>query len=69
MKHPTIEDAKRLAQKYEKDGIIIFHINFSERDEKGGWGYASYGKNKSLCEAVKSLADQMADGVFVNIQK
>lgn len=69
MEHPTVEDARKIAEKYGKDGVIVFHINFSDRDKKAGWGYASYGKNKSLCDAIKSLADQMVDGVFVNIQK
>jgi hypothetical protein len=64
MEHPTVEDAKKIAEKYNKDGVIVFHINFSDRDKKAGWGYASYGSNKALCQATRKLADQMADSVF-----
>lgn len=64
MPEPTVEDAKKLAQKYGKDGVIIFHFKFHRADKEGGWGYASYGKNKNLCKRVKRLADLMADAVF-----
>lgn len=55
MNNPNLNDAKNLAQKYDKDIVVIFHI------DKEKFGYASYGNNKKLCKKAKSVADLCFD--------
>lgn len=52
MSNPTIKDAKSLAIKYDKNGIIIFHMR-----PDGQFGYTSYGTDRVLCQATRKLAD------------
>lgn len=52
---PTVNDAKALAKKYGKDGIVIFHVSFAN----GTQGYASYGKSPALCATMARVADEM----------
>lgn len=62
-KHPTKEDARNLAEKYGKDGIIIFHFNWSQ------FGYVSYGKTKELCAAIKTVADKLYRVITKYVEK
>jgi hypothetical protein len=57
MSNPTIADAKAVAKKHGKDGIIIFHLDKS----KGVFGYASYGRDRAQCQEMQDLADRMFD--------
>jgi len=49
---PTTADAKRLATTHNLKRIIVF---FEEID--GRFGYASYGRTKSLCQTTREIAD------------
>lgn len=55
MPNPSRDDAKRLGKKYDEDQVIIFFID-RDSDEMG---YASYGKDKSLCDRTKEMADHL----------
>lgn len=50
-KEPTVNEAKALAKKHGKTGIIIFHFDDNRM------GYASYGNTRSECAYVRKLAD------------
>lgn len=54
---PTIAEAKAVAGKYKKEGIIIFYFG------DDGIGYASYGKDRRACQAVKTIADRWLDQI------
>lgn len=55
--NPAISDAKRLAKTYNLDGVIILHFQGDK------YGYASYGRDKPLCTAMKQVADQIRDDI------
>jgi hypothetical protein len=52
-KHPTVADAKRIAKKYGKTQVIIFHL------DDYLMSYVGYGVNRQACQEAKHLADQM----------
>lgn len=51
--NPTQKDAKKVSNKYHKDGVIIFHF------EGRHFGYASYGKDKNYCIEMRILAEKL----------
>jgi hypothetical protein len=60
---PTIADAKALAVKYRRRGVIVLHFG------GGRFGTSSYGMTRVDCGAMKDVSDQIheaiADGVLV----
>ena len=64
----TKKDAEKLAKKYDKDGIIIFHFEFGRIEGKHStasqFGFVSYGKNKKLCDLMQKIADKLFEKVF-----
>lgn len=52
-KHPAIQDAKDLAYKYRKSGIIILHF------DGGTFGTASYGMTREKCDEMRKIADMI----------
>ena len=55
MSSPKKDEAERIANRHQKDAVIVFHIDV----EAGEWGYASYGKDRPHCDAARQLADAM----------
>ena len=53
--NPTKIDAKEIAKKYNKSGVVIFHFRGNE------FGYASYGINEEHCEMMKRFAEVVYD--------
>ncbi len=49
---PRVALARDFAKKFDKQEVIILHIN-----REGKFGYASYGETKALCDEAKKLAD------------
>ena len=50
---PKVAEARDLAKKYGKTKVIIFMID----DDAGTMEYASFGKDKAMCNDAKKLAD------------
>ena len=55
MPEPTITDAKELATRYRKRGVIVFHVG------AGRFGFTSYGMTRKDCDALRSVVDKIAD--------
>lgn len=55
MDGPTINDAKAVALKYRKRGVII--LSFSGE----GFAVTSYGMTRADCDAMRQVNDQIAD--------
>lgn len=55
MTHPTIADAKALAQKHRALGVLI--LSFAD----GQYAFASYGHTRRTCDAMRQLVDQLDD--------
>lgn len=51
MNHPNIADAKALAYKYRKQGVIILHF------DGGTFGTASYGMTRAKCEEMREISE------------
>jgi hypothetical protein len=56
---PKVALARDFAKKFDQKMVIIFHIDGAERI-----GYASYGKNKLLCNEAKKIADTIFDRIM-----
>jgi len=56
-KYPTISDAKSLVKKYGLDGAIVIYFKGEQ------FGYAEYGKNKTWCRIMKSVADDIYEAI------
>jgi len=55
--HPTIADAKSLATKYRKRGVIV--LFFGEHE----FGGASYGMTRAECDHMGGVLDQITAGI------
>ena len=55
---PKVADARKIAGEWDKEQIIIFAIDGDEIE------YASYGKNKGLCNEAKRLGDVCFDAIM-----
>ena len=55
--HPTINDAKALAMKYRKLGVMVLH--FGGRNMQ--YGGASYGMTRRHCDAMGKLLDRIME--------
>lgn len=55
MTRPEINDAKRLAYDYRAKGVLILSFG------AGRYGTASYGMTRPLCDAMKSVNEQIAE--------
>ena len=59
MSNPSINEAKAIAKKHDKEIVIIFHIS------NNNFGYVSYGKDKLHCNKAKTVADLCTD-IIIN---
>ncbi len=59
MTAPSIADAKAIASKYGKDGVVILHFDIA----KGDFGIASWGADRARCDAMKSIGNQIFDRI------
>lgn len=57
MEEIGISQAKALAMRYGKDIVVVLHVG------AGRLGYASYGRNRQLCELGGRLADVAYEAV------
>lgn len=56
MSKVTINEAKVLAKKHGKLGVVIFSF-----EEDGRFAFVSYGKNRQTCRAMGVWADMIFD--------
>lgn len=56
--HPTVADAKALANKYDWDGVIVISLDYAT----GQYHYASYGTDRTRCQRTQRVADAMVEG-------
>lgn len=61
--HPQIQDAKDLAYKYRKQGVIVFHV------DKKAFGFASYGMTRQQCDEMRKLGDVMYAATMKHIEE
>lgn len=57
MSEPTIDEAKELAYRHRKKGVVI--IAFGD----GRFSTASFGMNRALCGAMKRFSEQVAEAI------
>jgi len=55
MPHPTIGDAKALATKYRKRGVVILSFDADQ------YGVASFGHTRADCSAMRGVVEQIGD--------
>lgn len=63
MKTPTIDDARRLAQ---RDGLLRCVVLFQLSG--GRVGYASYGRIRQLCDSTASIIDRVFETVAIDME-
>jgi len=51
---PEVAAARDFGKKFVADRVVIFYTT-----ERGGCGYASYGKTKALCADAKRIGDAL----------
>lgn len=59
MKHPTVDDCKRLAQHYKCDALLVVAIH----DGKGQVAGASWGRDKLMCKGTGEHLDACIAGI------
>ena len=57
--YPTIKECQAIAKKHGLKGVIVFGFT-----ENGGFGYASYGKDREHCRAVGEMLSKFMDSLF-----
>lgn len=55
--HPPIAEARRVAQKYQLDGVII--LGFDRMANK--FSVTSYGQDRARCRVLAKVADQITE--------
>ena len=58
--NPSKKDAKKIAKKFHKEGVVIFHFNKNE------FGYATYGNDDKYCALMKQFAEVIYNKLIVN---
>lgn len=60
--NPTIQDAKQIAKRCGKTGVVIFFLD----DRTGDFGFSSYGIDVERCRQMKSFGDVVFNAALNN---
>jgi hypothetical protein len=56
--HPRVRDAEILAHRYNKQAVIIFHL------DNHTIGYSSYGQDTALCRKARKIGDAAYKAIY-----